>query len=191
MNKLKIVGITFAILIGLPIVALGGSFTNSLIQGKTPIEAIEIIAQQVDSLLGKTVIIEERQNVLENSLNTTESDIEEIKKENELLRSQIQEQKVRVDIQGEQRKNDIFCEELSKAGSKYLPTKQPLKELYEALLKQNSVTFETAYEEHKDNGAKVLSESEFRIEWQIGKNSRDEKIGQIKPYYDEYMSKCL
>ncbi len=190
MKKIKIATTVIVILICVPTIALGGSFANSLIQGKTPMEAIEIIAQQIDALTGRTVVIEERQDVLEDSLNTTESDIEKIKRENEELKSQIEEQKVRVDAQNEQRENDLYCEELSKIGSKYLPTKQPIKELYEVLLSQNSVTYEEALKENLEGDAKVLSEPEFEIYWEKVKGMRDAKLSQLKPHYDEYMSKC-
>jgi len=190
MNKLKILVVILVILIGVPVVVLGGSFTNSLISGKTPKEAIEIIAEQLDFIIGKTVVIEEKQKVLEDSLNDTDNTIEEIKKENEELKAQLESQNIKIDSQQAQRDNDIFCEDLSKIGSKFLPTKQPLKELYEALLRQNSVTFEEAYEENLASDVKVLSESDFIVQWGKDKNSRDEKEAQIKPYYDEFMAKC-
>lgn len=190
-KKLKIGIITLIILIGIPAIVFGSSFTNSLIQGKTPKEAIKIIANQLDSLIGRTIVMEEKQSDLENSQNETDLTIDQIIKENSELKAQILEQKNRVDTQEQQRQNDIRCAELYGIGSKYFPTKQPLKELYEAMVRQNSVTFEEAYEEHRNNGAKVLPEPEFRIQWQTGKNSRDEKTILIKPYYEEYMSKCI
>ncbi len=190
MNKIKLLVITLVIIISVPTVVFGGSFTVSLIQGKTPSEAIEIIATQIDILIGRTVAIEEKQVELEGTIQKATLSIEEIEQENERLREELLEQRIRNDIQEEQRENDKYCEELSKVGSKYFPTRQPLKELYEAILRQNAVTFEEAYQEHVDGGAKVLSESEFRIEWQKGKDARDETVSKMRPYFDEYMSNC-
>jgi len=61
-TKFKIVLIIIAIAIfALPTIALGGSFTLSLIEGKTPKEAVQIIAGQIDDILSRIQIIETRQ----------------------------------------------------------------------------------------------------------------------------------
>ena len=190
MYTIKIIGITLVTLLAIPTVAIGGSVTVSLIQGKSPSEAVQILAVQMDSLIGKTAEIEEKQIELERNLNDTTLIVDEVKEENEDLRTQLLEEKVRNDLQEEQREKDKYCEELAQVTSQFLPSKTPIDEAYESLLKQNSVTFEQAYDEHKDNGAKVLSESDFRAQWQIGKDSRDQKLAEMKPPYDEYVSNC-
>jgi ABC-type phosphate transport system auxiliary subunit len=77
--KIKILGIALIAIFALPTVALGGSFVTSLIQGKTPAEAITIIAEQVDTLFGRVAVLEQEQS-------ETSEDIERLKLENENLR---------------------------------------------------------------------------------------------------------
>ena len=48
-------------IIGLPTITLGGSFTVSLIQGKTVEEAVQILAEQIDSLIGRVGVLETKQ----------------------------------------------------------------------------------------------------------------------------------
>jgi len=65
--------ILISVLIGLvviPIIGLGGSVVVSLIQGKTPTEAIRIVSEQLGSIIGKTEtsqenIIDEEQYLIE------------------------------------------------------------------------------------------------------------------------------
>jgi len=62
--KEKIKSILIGILIGFiafPAVTLSGTFVASLIQGKTAEEAVQILAQQIDFLLGKVEILEKGQ----------------------------------------------------------------------------------------------------------------------------------
>ncbi len=57
--------ILLCIVIGLivfPTITLGGTFVSSLIQGKTVGEAIQILAQQLDSLTERVETLENRQN---------------------------------------------------------------------------------------------------------------------------------
>ncbi|MFH1036483.1 MAG: hypothetical protein V1756_00230 [Patescibacteria group bacterium] len=51
--------------IGLPTVTLGGSLTVSLIQGKTLDEAVQILAEQIDSLISRIEVVEVKQSDLE------------------------------------------------------------------------------------------------------------------------------
>jgi len=63
MNK-KIKYIFIGILIGviaLPTITLGGTFLSSLIQGKTVEEAVQILATQIDSLIGRVGVLETQQ----------------------------------------------------------------------------------------------------------------------------------
>jgi uncharacterized coiled-coil protein SlyX len=75
--KEKIKKTMLIIIIGiliLPVVTLGGSFTVSLIQGKTVEEAIQILAEQIDVLTGRVEVVETKQSEQEKS-------IEELKEE--------------------------------------------------------------------------------------------------------------
>lgn len=69
--KEKIKYILAGLLIGiiaLPVVALSGSFVSSLIAGKTPEEAVEILATQIDFLIGRVEIVETKQAGQEQSI---------------------------------------------------------------------------------------------------------------------------
>lgn len=93
MNFLKshIIGIALGAILGLPAIVLGGSFTTSLIQGKTPSEAIVILGEQLDSLFGRVSTLETEQA-------NTNLEIERLKLENENLRLETEN----VSIQTEQ-----------------------------------------------------------------------------------------
>lgn len=57
--KSHIIGIALGAILGLPAIVLGGSFTASLIQGKTPSEAIQILSERIDVLSGRVQELEE------------------------------------------------------------------------------------------------------------------------------------
>lgn len=60
----KIKQISFGILISLiafPTIVLGGTFVSSLIQGKTIEETVQILAEQIDVLIGRVEILEVKQ----------------------------------------------------------------------------------------------------------------------------------
>ena len=62
--KEKIKFIYIGILIGIiafPTITLGGSLVSSLIAGKTPTEAVQILAEQIDFLIGKVDVLETKQ----------------------------------------------------------------------------------------------------------------------------------
>ena len=64
----KIKSILTGVLIGIvvfPTITLGGTFTSSLIQGKTVEEAVQILAEQIDYLTGRVEIIETKQTEIE------------------------------------------------------------------------------------------------------------------------------
>ena len=63
--KEKIKHIFIGILVGvvaLPTITLGGTFVSSLIQGKTVEEAVQILATQIDSLIGRVGTLEAQQS---------------------------------------------------------------------------------------------------------------------------------
>ncbi|MFA6408185.1 MAG: hypothetical protein WCW36_01765 [Candidatus Paceibacterota bacterium] len=59
--KTRILGIVLGVLIGIPTIAFGSSFTYSLVEGKTPSEAISILAAQIESLTTRLNSIESAQ----------------------------------------------------------------------------------------------------------------------------------
>lgn len=66
------------VLLGTPSVSMAGSFVVSLVQGKTPAEAVQVIAEQIDLLTGRVATLETKQS-------DTELEIERLKLENENL----------------------------------------------------------------------------------------------------------
>ena len=190
----KLAVLLLVVILGVPSVSAAASVASSLIQGKTPAEAMQILAEQIVALSGRVEQVENTQAQTQADISELQSNdaeiIEQQKAENEALRQQLETQQTQLEQQEQQREQDKQCEELSRAGSQFLPTKQPIKELYEALLRQNSVTLEAAYSEHVEGGGKVMSRDEFEAQWQDGKNNRDAKLAQLKPYYDEYVANC-
>lgn len=75
----KIAIAALAILVGVPTVSMAGSLTTSLIKGKTPSEAVSILAEQIDTLTGRVASLEDKQTEVE-------LEIEKLKLENENLR---------------------------------------------------------------------------------------------------------
>lgn len=68
MNKQKNKFIIVSIIIGFiafPSVVLGGTFVSSLIQGKTVEQATQILAEQIDFLIGRVEILETNQSKIE------------------------------------------------------------------------------------------------------------------------------
>lgn len=66
-------GIMAAVVVAVPTIALGSSFTISLIQGKTPAEAVTVIAEQVDRLFGRVVVLEGQQETLNDRVTSLEA----------------------------------------------------------------------------------------------------------------------
>jgi len=48
-------------IVAFPTITLGGTFVSSLIQGKTVEEAVQILAAQIDSLIGRVEVLESQQ----------------------------------------------------------------------------------------------------------------------------------
>lgn len=72
--KYKFIGITLGVILGVPAVALGSSFTYSLVQGQSPSEAITTIGEQIDSLFGRIGSIEAEQQIINDRLDALEKD---------------------------------------------------------------------------------------------------------------------
>lgn len=59
-TRFVVVGIIVG-LVMFPIVSLGATFVSALVQGKTIAEAIQILAQQIDILVGRVEVVETKQ----------------------------------------------------------------------------------------------------------------------------------
>lgn len=105
--KIKILAIVLGVVIGLPVVALGGSFTTSLIQGKTPSEAIQILGEQIDLTLGRVENLESQQVQTSENVNVAQLEIERLKLENENLKLKTQDNQQAIGLANK-------CQELEK-----------------------------------------------------------------------------
>lgn len=83
MKYKKYLVIVAIVLFGVPFVSFGSSFTYSLIQGKTPSEALNIIAGQIEYLTGRVDELEDQQQ-------SQEDEIESLKEENAILQEKIE-----------------------------------------------------------------------------------------------------
>ena len=92
-----------------------------------------------------------------------------------------------------QRDSDKLCEELSKAGSQYLPTKQPIDELYEAILWQyDNSSLEQEYDEYAteereriNSNYSIMSIDAYTAEhW----NEADSGKTTLEKEYEEYVT---
>ena len=81
-HALKVLVVVLVLFLAVPPVSMAGSFVVSLVQGKTPAEAVQIIAEQVDALFNRVQTLETKQ------AETAES-IETLKQENDRLRSEL------------------------------------------------------------------------------------------------------
>lgn len=98
-SKQIIIGVIIAIMV-FPAIALGGTFTASLISGKTTEEAIQILANQIDILIGRIEKIENRQTEVENEqVKIKEDQIEQIGKFSEVESSIIDQKQIIIDQQ--------------------------------------------------------------------------------------------
>ena len=95
-----------SILIGLiafPTITLGGSFVVNLIQGKTPAEAVQILAEQMDVLIGRVEVVETEQETLKDSQAAQEETIRR-------LQEIVDQQKARIAKEETCRKRDKYQE---------------------------------------------------------------------------------
>lgn len=59
-------------LVAFPTITFGGTFVSALIQGKSVPEAIQILANQIDILIGRVNVIEDKQSSLEKKVYCSE-----------------------------------------------------------------------------------------------------------------------
>lgn len=82
----KLAVLVLVILLGVPSVSMAGSLVVSLVQGKTPAEAVQIIAEQLDTLIGRVQTLETKQAENTGDIEQSKIEIERLKLENENLR---------------------------------------------------------------------------------------------------------
>jgi len=87
-----------------PTFTLGGTFVYSLIQGKTVEEAVQILTRQMDVLIGRVGVVEDKQAV-------QEAKITELEEQKEEMKEQIQEEMVRQDTQ---QVNEELCRDANR-----------------------------------------------------------------------------
>ena len=78
MNE-KIKFIFIGVLVGtiiFPTITLGSTFVSSLIQGKTIDEAVQILANQIDALIGRVELLETKQEVQDQNIQETQTALE-------------------------------------------------------------------------------------------------------------------
>ncbi len=61
-HKTILIGV-FIGLVAFPTISLGGTFVSSLLQGKSVEESIQILGNQIDSLIGRVGILEEQERL--------------------------------------------------------------------------------------------------------------------------------
>ncbi len=82
----KLAVFVLILFLGVPSVSMAGSFVVSLVQGKTPAEAVQIIAEQLDALIGRVQVLETQQVENTEDIEQSQLEIERLKLENENLR---------------------------------------------------------------------------------------------------------
>lgn len=78
MKLMNIKSLLGGILIGavtIPTVIMGGSFVSSLVAGNTPAEAVTILAEQIDILIGRIEIVEIKQVEQEQTISELQDEI--------------------------------------------------------------------------------------------------------------------
>lgn len=135
--KKTIIIITIAIFAGIPTLALGGAFTSSLIQGKSPAESIDILAGQIDAIFGRVEHIESQQSQSDKDINAAQLEIERLRLENENLKLETAKiDSETKDIRIEKSRHDR-CAELGKQiGNKEADIRAPYLERINSLRKE-------------------------------------------------------
>ncbi len=126
MNWKKITMYSLIGIVGLPTIALGGSLTTSLVQGKTPEEAVRVLAEQIDTVLAKLELVENRQVELEEAVmnventvastseaqKTTEEALEGTSSEVDQLRTELEQEREKDTQEDDQKALSQRCEDL-------------------------------------------------------------------------------
>lgn len=72
--KSRIIGISVGLILAVPTIAFGSSFTYFLIQGQSPSDAVATIGDQLNALFGRVETIETEQQVVSDRLDALEKD---------------------------------------------------------------------------------------------------------------------
>lgn len=140
MTYFKIVAWVIGVAVAVPTVTLGSSFTLSLIQGRTPEEAIQILGEQIDAALVRLNFIEEKQIELEETIVAVEETVESIQAsttvaiedtsaEVAVLKEELRLEREKDTVAEEQATHAAYCEDLKWA--KNMPGKGTVIQFYE------------------------------------------------------------
>lgn len=180
----KLTYIILAIVLGVPSVSAASSVTVSLIQGKTPSEAMEILAGQIDGLIGRVSVLEEAkiktdqdinelragQGQTSAEVNQTQLEIERLRLENENLK-----------IQAEMMTKNRECDNLARK----LPDMRGQERWW-----SSTPTIVPFYHRTKD----LLDGNVEALNLFEGRNRSKEIIALVyedtKPLYQAYISAC-
>ena len=157
--------------VALPTITLGSTFVSALIQGKSVPEAIQILAEQVDNLLGRVAVLETKQTETDESIIKTQLEIERLRLENENLKLQADN----IENQAKIIVNKQECDNLSK--------KMPDKRGYDNWGYTPTIT--SLYE----RAEKLLNSG---LSWDSEANMKlvREVYEEAKPLYEAYIIKC-
>lgn len=152
----------------MPTIIFGSSFVSSLIQGKTPEEAIQIIAEQLDALFGRVEILETKQSETEGDITEARLEIERLRLENENLK-----------LEAENIKANQECNELARTLPNLITGYQFFTDT------PDIVSFYKRTEE-------ILSGNYERFNLYEGRNNVDVEAiyEKAKPLYENYISEC-
>lgn len=171
--KKKLIILAFIVFLGLPSVSLAGSFVVSLVQGKTPDEAVQIIAEQVSGLLARVDVLEIKQDQTTTHLTSTDADIEKLKLENANLILQNENLKIQSgNIEKEQLNQ--YCSNAIKT----VPKLQTYGENYD--ITKSIVRYYTMSKFMLDN---QLNTPEYL-------KTIKKMVEESRPLYDEFIGKC-
>lgn len=173
-----------AIFLGVPSVSLGGSFVISLIQGKTPAEAVQIIAEQLDTLFGRVALLEDAKiktdqdiNELKTGQGQTSEKISQTQLEIERLRLENENLRIRAEVLAKDRECDILARKL--------PDRRGQERWW-----SNTPTIAPFYERTKE----LLNGNVEALNMNEGRNHAKEIIEivyeEAKPLYETYISAC-
>lgn len=182
-KKLTVLGLS--VLLGVPAVSMAGSFTVSLIQGKTPAEAVQIIAEQIDVLTGRVASLEGKQAQFEADVaqnkSDTELEIERLKLENENLRLKADEALTGT---ADTRANEARRKQCSDLGTQIQAKEDAVRAPFEARMKpiQDEIRTLALKLQAQQNGSSDTTYDDVQANIDAAKETRaqiDAKRGEI------------
>lgn len=172
-SRKKLTILIIAVFFGLPSVSLAGSFVVSLIEGKTPAEAVQIIAEQIGGLLARVDVLETKQDQTTTHLTSTDADIEKLKLENANLLLQNENLKIQSGNMEKEQLNQ-YCSNAIKT----VPKLQTYGENYD--ITKSIVRY---YTMSKFMLVNQLNTPEYL-------KTTKKMVEESRPLYDEFMGKC-